>query len=75
MQCHGATTAFAAWFYDPMLSLWAVRQETHPSFRASHEKTMIIDRKAAFIHSLNREVRYLAGSRDYAIMTTEPKEV
>lgn len=50
-------------------------KDTHPSFRVTHEKTMIIDRKAAFIHSLNWEGRNLAGSRDYAIMTTNPQEV
>jgi phosphatidylserine/phosphatidylglycerophosphate/cardiolipin synthase-like enzyme len=48
---------------------------SNPDFALTHEKSMVIDDNTAFIKSLNWETKNLTGTRDYAIITTYPKEV
>lgn len=50
-------------------------KDSNPEFVLTHEKSMVIDEKIAFIKSLNWETRNLTETRDYAIITTHPKEV
>ena len=50
-------------------------QETNPQFPITHEKSMVIDRKTAFIMSLNWAPKYFGQTRDYALVTTVPEEV
>lgn len=50
-------------------------QETNPRYPITHEKSMVIDRKRAFIMSLNWAPKYFGGTRDYALVTTLPEEV
>jgi phosphatidylserine/phosphatidylglycerophosphate/cardiolipin synthase-like enzyme len=50
-------------------------KDSNPSFRITHEKSMVVDNNLAFIKSLNWERRNLLESRDYAIITSHPKEV
>lgn len=50
-------------------------QETNPKYPITHEKSMVIDRKKAFIMSLNWAPKYFGKTRDYALVTTFPEEV
>jgi len=50
-------------------------QETNPQYPITHEKSMVIDRKKAFIMSLNWAPKYFGETRDYALVTTAPQEV
>lgn len=50
-------------------------QETNPQFPITHEKSMVIDRKKAFIMSLNWAPKYFGETRDYALVTTYDQEV
>lgn len=47
----------------------------NPSFDVTHEKSMIVDDKAAFVQSLNWATRNLTETRDYAVVTTRGEEV
>lgn len=49
--------------------------DSNPDIDVTHEKSMVIDDAAAFIHSLNWETRNLTETRDYAIVTTHKHEV
>ncbi|MBS1533148.1 MAG: phospholipase [Bacteroidetes bacterium] len=49
--------------------------DSNPSFVITHEKSMIVDEKLAFVKSLNWETRNLTETRDYAIITSNPHEV
>jgi phosphatidylserine/phosphatidylglycerophosphate/cardiolipin synthase-like enzyme len=50
-------------------------RDSNPSFILTHEKSMVIDEKLAFVKSLNWETKNLTETRDYAIITSHPKEV
>lgn len=49
--------------------------ETNPAFDVTHEKSMVIDGKLAFVKSLNWDTKNLTETRDYAIVTDNPDEV
>jgi len=50
-------------------------RDSNPFFALTHEKSMVIDEKIAFIKSLNWERKNLVETRDYAITTTKHYEV
>ena len=50
-------------------------KDTNPFFGLTHEKSMVVDDKLAFIKSLNWETKNLTETRDYAIITSHPHEV
>ena len=50
-------------------------RDTNPAFKISHEKSMVIDEHTAIIQTLNWAPRHLRETRDYAVVTTHPKEV
>ncbi len=50
-------------------------RDSNPSFTITHEKSMVIDEKVAFVKSLNWETKNLTETRDYAIITSHPQEV
>src|ERR1700689_5592331 len=50
-------------------------RDSNPAFDLTHEKSMVVDDKTAFVKSLNWERENLTETRDYAIITTEPDEV
>ena len=50
-------------------------KDSNPDFSITHEKSMVIDDKIAFIKSLNWETRNFIQTRDYAIITNHPHEV
>jgi phosphatidylserine/phosphatidylglycerophosphate/cardiolipin synthase-like enzyme len=52
-----------------------VVKDTNPDFSITHEKSMVIDDKMAFIKSLNWESENFIGTRDYAIITYHPHEI
>jgi cardiolipin synthase A/B len=49
--------------------------DSNPEFDLTHEKSMIVDDKTAFVYSLNWETKNLQESRDYAIVTDHAHEV
>ncbi len=50
-------------------------KDTNPFFGLTHEKSMVVDNKIAFIKSLNWETKNLTETRDYAVITSHPHEV
>lgn len=50
-------------------------RDSNPFFSITHEKSMVIDERMAFIKSLNWETKNLTETRDYAIITTHLHEV
>ncbi|HLX90565.1 MAG TPA: phospholipase D-like domain-containing protein [Puia sp.] len=50
-------------------------RDTNPSFVLTHEKSMVVDEKVAFVKSLNWETKNLTETRDYAIITHHKQEV
>ncbi len=49
--------------------------DSNPAFDVTHEKSMVVDDKIAFIQSLNWATKNLTGTRDYAVVTTRATEV
>jgi len=49
--------------------------DSNPAFDVTHEKSMVVDDKSAFIQSLNWETRNFTVTRDYAVVTTHSHEV
>ena len=49
--------------------------DSHPGFGITHEKSMVVDERIAFVKSLNWSTKNLTESRDYAISTTHPHGV
>jgi phosphatidylserine/phosphatidylglycerophosphate/cardiolipin synthase-like enzyme len=50
-------------------------KDSNPGFTVTHEKSMVIDDKMAFIKSLNWETKNFIETRDYAIITYHAHEV
>jgi cardiolipin synthase A/B len=50
-------------------------KDSNPNFVLTHEKSMVVDDKMAFVKSLNWETKNLTETRDYAIITTNHHEV
>ncbi|MEO6357333.1 MAG: phospholipase D-like domain-containing protein [Ferruginibacter sp.] len=50
-------------------------KSSNPNFGLTHEKSMVVDDKIAFVKSLNWETKNLTETRDYAIITSHPHEV
>jgi cardiolipin synthase A/B len=49
--------------------------DTNPAFEVTHEKTMVVDERTAFVGSLNWEPMNFEETRDYAVVTTDHEEV
>ena len=49
--------------------------DSNPAFDLTHEKSMVIDEKTAFVKSLNWDTKNLTETRDYAVVTSHPHEV
>ncbi len=49
--------------------------DTNPAFDVTHEKSMVVDDRVAFVQSLNWATKNLTGTRDYAVVTTLGNEV
>ncbi len=49
--------------------------ESSPAFDVTHEKSMVIDDKIAFVKSLNWATKNLTETRDYAVTTRHAHEV
>ncbi len=50
-------------------------RDSNPCFVITHEKSMVIDARLAFVKSLNWETKNFTETRDYAIITSHPHEV
>src|SRR6476646_9764189 len=49
--------------------------DSNPAFDLTHEKSMVVDDRTAFVKSLNWETKNLTETRDYAVVTNHPQEV
>jgi cardiolipin synthase len=49
--------------------------DSNPAFDVTHEKSMVVDDRVAFVQSLNWDIKNLEGTRDYAVVTDDKKEV
>jgi cardiolipin synthase len=49
--------------------------DSNPAFDLTHEKSMVVDDRLAFIQSLNWETENLECARDYAVVTSHAHEV
>ena len=49
--------------------------DSNPAFDLTHEKSMVVDEKVAFVKSLNWVTKNLTETRDYAIITSHPHDV
>jgi len=49
--------------------------DSNPAFDVTHEKSMVVDDRIAFVQSLNWDIKNLEGTRDYAVVTDDRKEV
>jgi phosphatidylserine/phosphatidylglycerophosphate/cardiolipin synthase-like enzyme len=49
--------------------------DANPAFEVTHEKSMVVDDETAFIKSFNWLTVNLTETRDYAVVTTSPREV
>jgi phosphatidylserine/phosphatidylglycerophosphate/cardiolipin synthase-like enzyme len=49
--------------------------DSNPAFDMTHEKSMVVDGKTAFVKSLNWETKNFTETRDYAIVTSHKHEV
>src|SRR6202167_233484 len=50
-------------------------RDSNPAFDLTHEKSMVVDDKTAFVKSLNWQTKNLTGTRDYAVVTQHKHEV
>lgn len=50
-------------------------RDSNPAFTVTHEKSMVIDDRMAFIKSLNWEAKNFIETRDYAIITYHTHEI
>jgi cardiolipin synthase A/B len=50
-------------------------RDANPIFDLTHEKSMVVDEKAAFIKSLNWTTKNLTETRDYAVVTNRKHEI
>jgi cardiolipin synthase len=50
-------------------------RDSNPAFDLTHEKSMVVDDKTAFVKSLNWQTKNLTGTRDYAVITRHAHEV
>jgi cardiolipin synthase A/B len=50
-------------------------KDSNPAFDVTHEKSMVVDDRVAFVQSLNWDVKNLEGTRDYAVATDDKREV
>jgi len=50
-------------------------KDTNPKYPITHEKSMVVDGRQAFIMSLNWAPKYFGMTRDYGLVTNDPKEV
>jgi phosphatidylserine/phosphatidylglycerophosphate/cardiolipin synthase-like enzyme len=49
--------------------------DSNPAFDLTHEKSMVVDDRTAFVESLNWETKNLTETRDYAVVTDHGHEV
>jgi cardiolipin synthase A/B len=49
--------------------------EGNPAFGLTHEKSMIVDNRWAFVQSLNWDTKNLTQTRDYAVITSHRGEI
>ena len=50
-------------------------RDSNPAFDVTHEKSMVVDDKTAFVKSLNWQTKNLTSTRDYAVITRHAHEV
>ena len=49
--------------------------DSNPAFDITHEKSMVVDSRTAYVKSLNWQTKNLTETRDYAVVTSNKNEV
>jgi len=60
---------------EALLAAGVEVMDSNPKFPVTHEKSMVVDSKIAFINSLNWDTENLEETRDYSIRTKHAHEV
>jgi cardiolipin synthase A/B len=50
-------------------------KDSNPAFDLTHEKSMVVDERSAFVKSLNWTTKNLTETRDYAVITERKRDV
>jgi phosphatidylserine/phosphatidylglycerophosphate/cardiolipin synthase-like enzyme len=50
-------------------------QWTNPDFVVTHEKSIVVDDRCALVATFNLVLKYFTETRDYGIITTDPRQV
>src|SRR5262245_38905384 len=50
-------------------------KDPNPAFDLTHEKSMVVDEKLAFVKSLNWTIKNLTETRDYAVITERKRDI
>ncbi len=50
-------------------------QWSSPKFYVTHEKSIVVDEKAAMVATYNLMLKYFTATRDYGIITRDPRQV
>ena len=61
--------------YDHFKSAGINVQWSHPKFYVTHEKSIVVDEKAALVATFNLMIKYFSLTRDYGIITHDPRHV
>ena len=61
--------------YERFLGAGIDVQWSSPKFYVTHEKSIVVDRKAAMVATYNLMIKYFTLTRDYGIITEDPAHV
>lgn len=61
--------------YDELLAAGIAVQWSSPKFYVTHEKSIVVDQRAAMVATYNLMTKYFTLTRDYGIVTEDPQHV
>ena len=61
--------------YEQFLDVGIAVQRSNPKFYVTHEKSIVVDEKTAFVATFNLMEKYFTLTRDYGIITDNPYHV
>lgn len=61
--------------YEALRAEGVAVQWTNPKFYVTHEKSIVVDRSAAMVATYNLCPKYFSLTRDYGVVTTDPRDV
>ena len=61
--------------YSALQAAGVAVQWTNPTFYVTHEKSIVVDDRVALVATFNLCEKYFTLTRDYGVITTEPRQV